>query len=63
MSTNQYRGKEEAGKIDFEKLSPEEQRKYSAEHDTGEGEDEAVNEALAKENKEKLDRHQARRVH
>lgn len=63
MSTNQYHGREETDKIDFKNLTPEEQKKVSRQNITKEQDDEPVNEHLAEDAKNKLDREHANRGH
>lgn len=63
MSTNQYRGKEETDKVDFSKMSPEEQREYSRKHINPEEQDaDPVNEKIAQEEKKRLEKEQTRRI-
>lgn len=64
MSTNQYRGKEETDKVDFSKMSPEEQKEYSKKHiNEDEQNVEPVNEKIAQEEKMRLEKEQTRRIH
>lgn len=62
MSTNQYRGRKYTGKIDFQKLSPEEQKEYSRTHQAEHDESTEVNEKLPLQKKKKFDEEKARRV-
>lgn len=64
MSTNQYRGKEESDKIDFSKMTTEEQQEYSRKHTRPEEQDvEALNEKIADDEKKKLEKERSRRIH
>ena len=56
MSMNQYRGKEETDKIDFAKLTPEEQKKVSREKANDEQQSEESNEAIAQKAKKEFDK-------
>ncbi len=61
MSTNQYR--EETDKVDFSKLTTEEQKKYSREHFDKEQQDVKSNEEIANEAKKKMDQNRAEKSH
>lgn len=56
MSMNQYRGKEETDKIDFAKLTPEEQKKASKEKANDEKQSENTNEDIAEKAKKAFDK-------
>lgn len=61
MSTNQYR--EETDKVDFSKLTPEEQKKYSRDHFKKEQQDVKSNEEIANEAKKQMDKKRAEKSH
>lgn len=63
MATNQYRGKEETDKIDFSKMTPEEQKEYSQKHIQSDQDEEPRNEKIAMEEKQKAEKEQVRRIH
>lgn len=63
MSMNQYRGKEETDKVDFAKLSPEEQKKNSKEKMNPDQQNVNSNEDIAGEAKKKIDDERSKHIH